>query len=40
MQIPPGNLDAVAALVILEDELGFTCLWEGAPPTFRNEREQ
>ena len=39
MQIPPGNLDAVAALVILEDELGFTCLWEGSPPTFRNERE-
>ncbi len=34
--LPPNNLDAVAALVLLEDYLGAKLKWSG-PPVFKNE---
>lgn len=33
--VPPGDLDAVAAMVILEDALDLSCHWPGAAPLFR-----
>ena len=32
LQTPPGNLDAVAALVLLEKHLRTRCQWPGTPP--------
>ena len=32
LQTPPGNLDAVAALVLLEKHLRTRCRWPGTPP--------
>ena len=36
MRVPPGDLDAVAALVMAEEHLGQTCRWPQPPPDFRN----
>lgn len=36
LRIPPVELDAVAALVMLESDLGHTLRWSGMPPV-RNE---
>ena len=36
MRVPPGDLDAVAALVMAEEHLGQTYRWPQQPPDFRN----
>ena len=35
MRMPPVDLDAVAALVMLEDHLGIRFTWPGEQPDFR-----
>ncbi|BEV35612.1 resolvase [Synechococcus sp. M16CYN] len=34
LRLPPKELDAIAALVMLEDHLGYRCAWPGPPPDF------
>ena len=34
MRVPPGDLDAIAALVMVEDHLGSRCRWP--QPTFKS----
>ena len=36
MRVPPGDLDAVAALVMVEDHLGSPCRWPQPRPTFKS----
>ena len=36
IRVPPGDLDAVAALVMVEDHLGFRCRWPQPRPTFKS----
>ena len=36
MRLPPGDLDAVAALVMVEDHLGSPCRWPQPRPTFKS----
>ena len=36
MRIPPGDLDAVAALVMAEEHLGQAFRWPQPPPDFRS----
>ena len=36
MRVPPGDLDAVAALVMVEDHLGSRCRWPQPRPTFKS----
>jgi len=36
MRVPPGDLDAVAALVMVEDHLGSGCRWPQPRPTFKS----
>ena len=35
LRVPPGDLDAVAALVMVEDHFGITCEWPITAPLFR-----
>ena len=37
--IPPEQLDAIAALVMVEDSLGTPCRWSAPKPPFRNGHE-
>ena len=36
MRVPPGELDALAALVMVEDQLGFRCRWPQPRPIFKS----
>ena len=36
MRVPPGDLDAVAALVMVEDHLGSRCRWPQPRPSFKS----
>ena len=38
--LPPGDLDALAALVMLEQSLNITCRWPTNSPPIRSEPEQ
>ena len=38
--IPPEELDAIAALVMVEDSLGTQCRWSGSKQRLRNGRER
>lgn len=37
MRVPPGDLDAIAALVMVEEHLGITCQWPIPAPLFKSE---
>ena len=37
MRVPPGDLDAIAALLMVEEHLGITCQWPIPKPLFRTE---
>ena len=37
LRVPPGDLDALAALVMVEDHFGITCQWPIPTPLFRTE---
>ena len=37
--LPPCDLDAIAALVMVERHLRRKCSWPGQPPTFKNAHE-
>ena len=39
LRMPPDDLDAVAALVMVEDHLNLSCHWPGEPPRFKSEPE-
>ena len=36
LRMPPDDLDAVAALVMVEDHLHLSCRWPGEPPRFKS----
>ena len=36
LRLPPGELDAVAALVMVEDHLGHQCQWPQPRPAFKS----
>ena len=36
MRVPPGELDALAALVMVEDHLGHRCRWPQPRPDFKS----
>ena len=36
LRLPPGELDAVAALVMVEDHLGHQCQWPQSRPAFKS----
>jgi len=38
--LPPGDLDALAALVMLEQSLNINCRWPTNAPPIRSEPEQ
>ena len=39
LRLPPTDLDAIAALVMVEDHLNLSCRWPGKPPRFKSEPE-